>query len=405
MNVLFISHDGLTDPLGQSQVLPYVEGISRAGHRVVILSIDKPARLKALRHVIDARSKASGIDWYPLSYTNKPPVLATIWDMSKMVRKTEQLHKQYKFDMVHSRCYLPSIAAMRLKQRYGLKYLFDMRGLWADERVDGGLWNLTNPLYRTIYNYFKRREKEFMNEADGIVSLTHNAARYLQEKFHQAVPIDVIPCCADMDLFSRDAVDPAALLALREKLGIGADDFVLTYVGSLGTWYMLDEMMDFFKALVVKKPAARFLIITNDPDSRIHSVAAARGVSESRITVTNATRIAMPLYTALGNATVFFIRPTYSKKASSPVKQGEAMGMGIPIVCNSGIGDSDAIVRENNAGIVIDAFTETQYAQAVDKLLTTTFDAQQIRSSALRHFSLDEGVKRFLQVYDRLQRL
>ena len=47
-----------------------------------------------------------------------------------------------------------------------------MRGFWADERVDGKLWDLKNPIYKWVYNYFKRKELQFLNNADYTVSLT-----------------------------------------------------------------------------------------------------------------------------------------------------------------------------------------------------------------------------------------
>ena len=36
-----------------------------------------------------------------------------------------------------------------------------MRGFWPDERVEGGLWNLQNPLYKLVYNYFKKKKETF----------------------------------------------------------------------------------------------------------------------------------------------------------------------------------------------------------------------------------------------------
>ena len=41
MNVLFISYDGMTDPLGQSQVIPYLQGLSKAGYDIFLLSCEK----------------------------------------------------------------------------------------------------------------------------------------------------------------------------------------------------------------------------------------------------------------------------------------------------------------------------------------------------------------------------
>ena len=43
--VLFIAYDGLTDPLGQSQIIPYLAGLSKANYQFTILSVEKKQRL------------------------------------------------------------------------------------------------------------------------------------------------------------------------------------------------------------------------------------------------------------------------------------------------------------------------------------------------------------------------
>ena len=43
---LYFSYDGLLDPLGQSQIVPYVSMISAAGHSLTIVSYEKVERTK-----------------------------------------------------------------------------------------------------------------------------------------------------------------------------------------------------------------------------------------------------------------------------------------------------------------------------------------------------------------------
>ena len=44
MNVMYISYDGLTDPLGRSQILPYLEKLAALGHLIHIVSLEKKER-------------------------------------------------------------------------------------------------------------------------------------------------------------------------------------------------------------------------------------------------------------------------------------------------------------------------------------------------------------------------
>ena len=39
--VLYISYDGMTDSLGQSQVIPYLKGLSKKGYQFTIISCEK----------------------------------------------------------------------------------------------------------------------------------------------------------------------------------------------------------------------------------------------------------------------------------------------------------------------------------------------------------------------------
>jgi len=40
-NIIYVSYDGLTDPLGQSQVVPYLTKISNENKKIDIISFEK----------------------------------------------------------------------------------------------------------------------------------------------------------------------------------------------------------------------------------------------------------------------------------------------------------------------------------------------------------------------------
>ena len=145
-NVLYLSYDGMTDPLGQSQVLPYIIGLSKKGYKFHLVSFEKPNRFTQNRKVIERICFENEIEWHPLIYTKRPPLLSTIWDVRKMKRISKKIHKKYQVDMVHSRSYISALVALSFKKKYRIPFLFDMRGFWADERVDGKIWNLNNPI-------------------------------------------------------------------------------------------------------------------------------------------------------------------------------------------------------------------------------------------------------------------
>ncbi|MBS1595905.1 MAG: glycosyltransferase [Bacteroidetes bacterium] len=404
--VLYISYDGMTDPLGRSQVLPYLAGLSQQGYSFTLISFEKPERYQKFKSQIEQICAANAIRWVPLMYTKRPPVLSTIYDVIKMRKLAFELQQEHHFDIVHARgAYVTSIVAHALQQKFGVRYVFDMRGFWADERIDGRLWNLKNPIYRTIYNFFKKREKKFLEQADYVITLTHEAEKEIHSWEHidrSPVPIEVIPCCVDMDTFSTARVDIALRGQLRDSLNLTQDDYILLYLGSLGTWYMLGEMLDFFRVLHSIKPAAKLLFVTNDAQDHIFSEAAARGIDRSLLRVVNSPFDQVPTHIALADASIFFITPAYSKKASSPVKQGELMSMGVPVVCNAGVGDTEWIVKKYGSGVVVDQFDQSGYETAARLLLSTRFDKKAIQEGAEEFFSVQEGVARYREVYEAI---
>jgi glycosyltransferase involved in cell wall biosynthesis len=78
------------------------------------------------------------------------------------------------------------------------------------------------------------------------------------------------------------------------------------------------------------------------------------------------------------------------------------MGLGIPIVCNSGVGDTSEIVKKYKSGVVVNQFNDLAYNQAIDEIEKLNFDAESLRSGALDYFDLATGVQRYAAVYKKL---
>ena len=391
----------MTDPLGQSQVIPYLQGLSTSGHRVWLLSFEKPERYESGKMEMEALLKNAEITWLPQTYTSKPPVLSTLKDIRMMRNVAFDTITKEKIDVLHCRSYISALIGQAAKKKFGTRFIFDMRGFWADERVDGGLWKLSNPIFKRIYSFFKKKEKQFLLEADAVVSLTQNAAGEIHGwKGFQDVPITVIPCCADLDLFKRP--DETHIQNLKRDLQIPSDAFVLSYLGSLGTWYMLTEMLEFFKTLTQSKPNAHFLFLTADEPSMVFDEAEKLGIPKSQIRVMRAARKEVPLWASVGNASLFFIRPLFYKKASSPTNMGELMSLGMPLICNNQVGDVEQILRDGGNGIILNSFDKDAYEKAISELdEVLSLNPQNSIDCAYKYYSLKNGIDSYLSIYKR----
>jgi glycosyltransferase involved in cell wall biosynthesis len=405
-HILYISYDGMTDPLGQSQVLPYLVGLSRLGYHFSLVSCEKPDAFQRRKAVIESICRENNIDWHPLPYTKRPQVISTLLDIRRIRKKCNSILSQKQVGIVHCRSYIPALIGLEIKKTQGIPFIFDMRGFWADEKIDAGAWSITNPIYRWAYRYFKRKEKAFLESADTIITLTEAGKKEILSWKHiqrDSLPITVIPCCADLAFFDYNTIPEQETIDLRKKLQIPEEALVLGYLGSFGTWYMLEEMVLFFRALLDLRPDSYFLVVSNDNPDKLEDLIQINSIPSDRIIVTKTDRENVPLYISLFDIGVFFIRPTYSKIASSPVKHGEMMGMGIPLICNKGVGDVDSIIKKTGTGHAIDGFSADAFHHAAEAIDTIrAIDKQQIRSFAFEYYDLQKGLTKYADIYNSI---
>lgn len=390
LGVLYISYDGMLEPLGQSQVLAYLKRLA-AGRHIHLVSFEKAGDWAnaAERERIARDIAGAGIVWHPLRYHKRPSALATLWDIACGIGLGLWLVLRHRLRIVHARSYVSSVMALALKRIAGVKYIFDMRGFWADERVDGGLWPRSGRMYRVAKGF----ERRFLLAADHVVSLTHAAVREMQRFDYlrgRMPPVTVIPTCADLTRFTPMP---------REREGAG---FVLGYVGTVGTWYLFDEVATCFAQLLRMQPDARFLIVNRGEHAWIRERLAAAGVPADAVELTSATHAAVPRQMARMDAGIFFIKPVFSKQASAPTKLAEFLGCGIPCLGNSGVGDMADVLEGERVGVALKAFDEAALATGLRALLQLAADPTtraRCVAAAQKHFSLDEGVRRYAQVY------
>lgn len=386
--VLYLSYDGLTDPLGQSQILPYLIGLAKKNYVITVISFEKANRFHSGKENISKQCNDAGITWQPLHYHKWPPVISTIYDLFKLRQSCVRLFQTHPYQIIHCRSYITALTGLWLKRKYGIRFIFDMRGFWADERVEGNLWPLNNPLFKIIYRYFKRKEKEMIREADSVVTLTESARAEISG-WNIPANISVIPCCVDLTLFNKQNVTDEQKQKIRTDLKIKSTDFVLLYLGSLGTWYLYDEMVSFFRLLKQHRPDAKFLFLT--PDVR-------HVEPDVDLIVRTVSRNEVPAYIAGCDASICFIKPSFSKKGSSATKMAEVLAMDIPVVTNPGWGDVDYLEKHLSGLLIARKGEETQL---IHHLLNLSPKPQPPLFTRL--FALEQGVVEYSGIYNRLK--
>lgn len=392
--VLYISYDGMLEPLGQSQVLAYLVELCKT-RRIHLISFEKPKSLcdqeEWLR--IETLMRSARIDWRPLKYHKSPTLLATAWDILRGTAIAMWIASRHNVRIVHARSYVAATMALCAKIVPRTKFVFDMRGFWVDERVDGGLWRRDSKLYLVA----KRFEQLFLCHADHIVSLTHAAKRIIRQfpyMKERQTSISVIPTCADLARFHADGVEKAE-----------GSPYVLGYLGSVGTWYMFDEVCQAFALFLKSCPDGKILIVNHNEHALVKSKLQLAGVDEDRVMLVSAPHREIPSYIRRMDSAIFFIRQAFSKQASAPTKLAELLGCGVPCLTNTGVGDMASIIEEERVGVAISSFDTESLSAGLAALLamkSAPETGKRCSDAAEKYFSLSRGVAAYERIYDQL---
>ena len=401
MKVLYISHDGITDHIGKSQVAPYLVGLAKNGHDITILSNEKDIHSKDIQEYKSLFTESS-IKWFINPYSNRIPIISPLLTSFRQYLKAKKICLRDSFNLIHSRCYPSTILGYFLKKSLSdTKLLFDLRDFWIDTRIE------TRKL-GFLYRPLKTIEASLFRNADSFICLTEKAKSKIArmgDQFDCTPKVTVIPCCADMDLFKYDKENSEELKQIRQQEGLDGS-FVLTYLGSLGAVYLLPNMVKTFKILKYLDSSSKFLFISNNGKDEVIKEFLNNDLNEKDLVFKTLIRSDVPKYLEMADLSLVFIRPSDSKIGCSPTKLAELLAMGIPVLANKGVGDLNEILCiEKNNSICLDSFDENHIRENLVKIKSQRVDKEKIREFALNNFSLPEAIRQYEAVYKSLSNL
>jgi len=400
--ILYITYDGILDPVGASQIIPYIIGLAEF-KSVILLSFEKSIRYQSGAAIAAIMLNNYGIKWYPLHFTDGVGMFGKIIDLIKMYLMAIWLSFKYDISVVHARGHTSAQVGLFLKSIFKSKLLFDFRGLWVDERVDKGGWDLSLYIDNLQYRYYKKVERKLLSKADHVVVLTHAVVK---EVLKLGVPyeknITVIPCCADYDHFPL--TNSLSRSEARKKNNIPEQAIVLAYLGSIGRMYMIDRYLQFIHFAHLNLENVYSLVITHDVtllDKIVKEVLPQH--LHQRIIVRSASRNEVPFIIPAMDILVSFIMPSYARIAASPTKMAECYAAGIPVIANRGVGDVEEQVESLAAGILVDPYSDVDMINAVKRLPEViTMGGARLRDSSRSMFGLEVANKRYRSIYEQI---
>ncbi|CAN5429070.1 glycosyltransferase family 4 protein [soil metagenome] len=397
---LFITYDGMTDPLGQSQVLSYLKPISKAGYSIDIVSYEKPGVYESKKEQVEKMIAGYDIHWHPISYTKSPPILSSIYDFERGKALVRKLVPQRKYSIIHSRSSMIGSIALLAKKLSGGKLIFDMRGWWADEKKDSGNW--ASAIFKPVYSYFKNLETQLFVKSAVTISLTNVGKEEIVKLGHKtADKIAVIPTCVNFQYFTPFNADIRA--EVRKELDIPLDAKVLLYSGSIGGNYNSAMLLDVLKVLRELNPNSYLLILTLSAKDYIIELLNERGLPLDAVRFAKADYSKVHRYLMAGDMGVVNYAQAYSTIGRSPTKLGEYWSCGLPVIAESGIGDMDYLLnRYPKGGKLLYGLSNNEYARVLNELTNVPIDKDVLRQYAEEYYDLEQGAQQYISIYQSL---
>lgn len=389
---LYVTRNGLLEPLGQSQVLAYLRGLSQH-YRITLITHEKAEDWSDAARVAALREECArlGIRWLPQRFHPRPKLIAPAISMARMGWLLWREQRRQGAALIHARSYLPAAMAMVVGRLTGVPFIFDMRALWPEEMITAGRLRRGSLIHRAIV----RLERACLRRAAVVVSLTDAAVVHLRHVYPAEMAgktVAVIPTCADLDRFV-----PAPSRPDRRE------------IGCLGTvlsgWFKTDWLAAFLKVVAQQERDTVFVLTTRDDPDRVRAAVDPGGMLGARLEIAPAASDRVQEVLQRQTASVMFFEEGLGKLGSSPTRMAEILGCGLPVVANAGVGDVARIIRDHRVGVLVEGPSDAAMQRALSELeglLQEPDLACRCRKAAEDVFSLKVGTENYVRVYDKL---
>ena len=389
--VLYISYDGLLEPLGKSQILEYLKVLSKKNSFYVI-SFEKKSDInnKTSLQKLQKELKDNNIIWKSYIYSNKKNLIYLI--KNYIISSSYILFLLFflRIKIIHIRSYIPGFILFPYLYLSNIKLIFDMRGFLPLEKIERENWKQNEIKLKLLKNL----EKYLIKRSSKIVTLTNESKKIINRKFKiNNNKIEVIPTCVNVNRFK---------ISNNKKI---SDRINLCFLGSVNQAYDFDRIVEFSSNLIKfnKKYFINFYI--NDKKDYIKKKLSKNKIDENRFNIEfiKAEIISQKLNSI--DIGFFFLKKNNSIKAAFPTKIGEFLSKGIPIICNNFNEDINNIMSKNDLGIMVigKKIDYKKISKQIDKFAFNYIIKKNCRNFAKNNLSISFGASKYLKIYKNIE--
>ena len=345
------------------------------------------------------REQVDGIEihYLPVAYENKFTFSARIISFIKYTWKASRLGSSLgQFNC----CYAISvpltvgIAAMWIKNRLGIPFIFEVGDLWPEAPIQMGVVK-NSLMQKSLYAL----EKRIYQSAHSIVALSPAIQQYVESKV-AGKKVHLIPNMADCEYFG-----PCEKPATKNQLGIDPTRFTVAYIGAIGIANGLDYFLECANTSRKAQLPVQFVLMGAGAElDRLTAASEKLGLT-NLITINFGNREKVKEALAYTDACFVCYKNVPVLQTGSPNKYFDALAAGKLVILNFG-GWIKSEIESEKCGVALDARHPSDFVGKVSQFLN---DAQLLkqyqrnaRGLAEKKYSRVRLSKQFTAVFSNL---
>lgn len=403
-SVILCASHSFHDPLFQGLLYQYVrqhQAKSTHTFRYHLITEEQAAYAISLEEQkrLQAELAQQNLYWHPIPYRGgRFIILKKLWNFIGLFFLVWGIKRREKARLIVGFLAIAGGYAWMLSKVLRLTlmvFCFEPHSLYMREF---GIWSASSLKYKLL----SRVERWQATQADYVTAPTKHTVQLLKDWNSQA-KIFRVPISVDTEKF---VYSEEARHRLRKKLYLPEKRYTIMYLGKFGgIYYSVKEVAAFCRKLQERLPELFFLIISPTLSEEVKNAFYGTGMGMGDALVIG--RIPyeeIEDYISACDMGMVAIPPLDSQRYRTPVKIGNYLACGLPILLNRGIADDDDMTEEEGVGIVLDSLTTEDLEGPVAQLKNfiqadPTALRAHCREVAIRHRGLHNSVNVLEQVF------
>jgi len=315
MNILLVStQDYIHHPIPSRHHYIFEELANRHKIHVAHFHVSR-GKARETRLIIDEATQ------FP--FTN--PLLHYTFNTPYHFHVFDKIMRSEEIDIVVAAHVLAGTAVIHAAKKYDVPVIFDLKD-WFPDSAAAYFKNrfVQNIVRKSVWKITRKN----LNECNRITTVSPSLVEKLKGLGFSS---DLITNGVDINIFQ-----PIDGRKTRKQLGIGDEDFVIGFCGSVERWYAIDEMIRALPVLIQYRPETKMLVVGDslftDYLSALYKLAKDLGISDHVIFTGTKPYRELPRYIAVMDACTIPLSPPQWSNIALPNKYFEYSACGKPIV-------------------------------------------------------------------------